>query len=739
MMRVKGQISMISIIIILSLIIFMTVLVMEFQNEIYRVEPIETKSMAISEILDNIRFDLKRVLSLIISNASRTYAFHPYLHNLTIFRENAIKYLHEWMLFISKKYDAIIQIRTPGASITIDNNEFEIPSGSIFKLYWYKLNSITLGFIEVSISIPKAGIYNKIINASISLYLSIVNVENEDNVTSIKFRVLIDNGVPLTDIRDINITILYPDFNYYWRRARIIGFKYLRNGLWEVNITPKVNLMGVTSSGNGVIPLRIYVMDWRGIVVSALTYTGIILRVDKNTPDRLYYYQGAYKVLERNDTPDEMYTIELDWNFNLHFLLNEIKLEIEEESEKPPPIPPIPVKQLRVYVSSNLEDWILCPFQCEYWRKISWHGHEIWIPISPANPAYWFNESCRLVFQVSFNNVSDKFRYIMITWMDDCDSDLIEWNTTLKFDYRLPDYKDVISDTFRVELIDIEHRVMRDYNYDYHGVAALGFREPNGSAFGPTNIHAFGTYISDEIRYLGRYRPYGKWEVFSKYIGEYSWASLPVRILIKLDTDKVGNVYAEGDIRDDYYDTIAITYIINGSKYMACLIHIYWKTSRSDYGSWMFASMGGGKPEYYMYLKLNENGIENVTRVYSYEDLYSHNEYDYPNYFCTHWGNGIGRAVFLSKTAVQALYNIGNPKFAVTKWAPGNMKQHSLEYQFNSLDDETTFNAGTYYSYWFVIYMYEAEDNYDEWLEAYKYLPMFIENYAPSIKLVKVN
>jgi len=46
--------------------------------------------------------------------------------------------------------------------------------------------------------------------------------------------------------------------------------------------------------------------------------------------------------------------------------------------------------------------------------------------------------------------------------------------------------------------------------------------------------------------------------------------------------------------------------------------------------------------------------------------------------------------------------------------------------------------VGTYYKYWFVIYMYQASNSWGEWKKAYAYSVMFLELYAPSIELVEV-
>ncbi|RLF17194.1 MAG: hypothetical protein DRN06_04230, partial [Thermoprotei archaeon] len=712
-----GQLTIMTVAILTLLLVSMLGVVMVYQREVYRAGGAEVKSIVVTEVLESVKSDLKRILALVMGNASRTYAFHPYMHNLTVFREAAMRNLYKWMALMGCEYGTVVDVKLAAANITLGGVEYPIPEGYMFKLYWYKPVAVTIGYVEARVSIPGTGIYNKTLDAYVGLYLKVVEVENVGSYTRVVVRALLDEGYPLTDIRRVELKVLYPDLSYYWREASIVNYSYLGRGLWELYIEPRVQPMGRTpSSPEGVIPLRIYVVDWRGIVVSALTYSSIALRVEKNTPEEVVYFDGSrYVTLYRTSTPDEVYTVELDWRFSLHFLLNEVPLS----GDTPPPIPPIPVKQLRVYTSVGGSHWRLAPFQTELWELRDWHGLEVWWPVAPADPAYWFNESCRLVFQVRYPRVEDYVRYVNITWESDCDADLVEWNTSLTFEYEPPDYKDVVSETFRLELIDEEHSVMRDYGYNYYGVAALGFRDPDGSAYGPTNIHAFGKWGSR----LGAWRPHGTWRVFYRYGGPYSWARLPVRIFVTLDSDRVGNVYT-GAVRSDYYDTLAIVYVINGSRYMACLVHVYWKYTKTDYGFWMFASMGGGRPSKYMYLKEREwwwGWRYNVSEEYSYAGWWwSHREYEYPNFFCTHWGSGIGRAVFLSRSAVSALYDVGgNPRFAVTKRAPDGRPQHSLEYEFKSLNNRVRVYSGTHYSYWFVVYMYGASDSWGEWRKAY--------------------
>ena len=54
----------------------------------------------------------------------------------------------------------------------------------------------------------------------------------------------------------------------------------------------------------------------------------------------------------------------------------------------------------------------------------------------------------------------------------------------------------------------------------------------------------------------------------------YSWIQAPIRIFAVLDTTLVGNVYASGDVRSDYYDTLAIVQVVSGTRYIPVITYI---------------------------------------------------------------------------------------------------------------------------------------------------------------------
>ena len=194
----RGQLSIITVTTLALLTVSMIAAIVLYQREVYRSEGAEAKSIAISEVLDSIRSDLKRLLALVMSNASRTYAFHPYYHNLTVFRAYAIPNVYLWTALLSTKYDAAAHIEFPEHNKTLFGRNYTIQENYMFKLYWYKPVAVSIGYVKATVSVPKAGIYNKTIDAYTGLSMNIEHVENVGSETKIRVRILAVSYTHLT-------------------------------------------------------------------------------------------------------------------------------------------------------------------------------------------------------------------------------------------------------------------------------------------------------------------------------------------------------------------------------------------------------------------------------------------------------------------------------------------------------------------------------------------------------------
>ena len=234
----------------------------------------------------------------------------------------------------------------------------------------------------------------------------------------------------------------------------------------------------------------------------------------------------------------------------------------------------------------------------------------------------------------------------------------------------------------------------------------------------------------------------------------YSWIKAPIRIFAVLNTELVGNVYEEGDVSSDYYDTLAIVQVVNGTRYIPVITYIYWKETRSGEGYWLADEMGRGVADWFLYLTAGLQTIDGTKREnWTYNSPFQWNEsprvecYRDPGIMLAHWTDredGLGRALVLNRAGVEALYRVGgsNARFCVTKFAPGETKEGSIEYAFWDYSEESKVQQGTTLRFWTVIFDFRGSgsgfSNYggrDMWKNAYIYAPMFLEKYAPSIKV----
>ena len=434
------------------------------------------------------------------------------------------------------------------------------------------------------------------------------------------------------------------------------------------------------------------------------------------------------------DTRYEVYTLEFAWNLNIYWL--GISLPKDQDLELPP-IPFIPIKQLRVNVSLDGTENTLekRPIQYEEWKTVNWHGVDIMVPLGMSDPQEDYKPTTRLVFQVKFPTKEVQSQIVAVWWEDDLDAEPEAYPTQIEY-ITGGNYKDVRHPLYDIEFVDLEHPQSRGYA-DYEGVAAFVMRDPaTDEAFGPYNLHAFDNYGS----WKGRYRPYGVWDVNYEYM-RYSWIKAPIRIFAILNTTLVGDVYDDTyDYWEGYYHTIAIVQIINGTRYIPIITYIYWSQTHRGYGYWLNLMMGRGYPEHFAYLH-NDTTIT----YFDIGDLRNNGTIEEPNpgFMITHWNSEMGRALIISNQAIRYLKSIKTDKARMAStyggWTP---YQGSIEYEFWSYSDEETVYEGTLLTYWSVIFDYKplggdgwltVSDIREGWKNAYIYAPMFLEDYAPMV------
>ncbi len=757
----RGQILLATSLIIAILLLSVVVMIYEA-----RLVYLKTRSIVIREAIASITADFKRALTHVLSLATRAYfnytRYEKMLskykeegltlynkHNFTVARQIGIKYLELWKTFITEAYVGY------GVQVSIESAERNLTRilgrprflkyGDLMKAFWYYPSSCSIIDAYLLLNLSNAGFYGWRSEVTVGLVLTIYpdyNASLEGNWTSIHIGVLYDSEVPYPYLTTRGRIEVYIPREAYWALAKIINITYIGNGEYIIQFKPYIEPLYDSLEDREYVPVLVVIEDHRGIVVEACSYTHIAFGIKRRIPTSLT--AGSSKITRPSNTAHEVYTLEFTWDLNIYWL--GIQLE-KENNLKLPPIPFMPIKQLRVNVTSDgtLETLKKRPVQYEEWRRVTWHGYKIWIPESLSDPQMDFSPKTRLVFQVKFPYLNVVKQLVTIWWEDDLDAEPEIYSSLITYIYD-DEHKDVRHPLYDVEFIDLEHPQSRGY-VNYHGVAALVMRDPvTDYAFGPYNIHAFGIYYSSGRYYLGKYRPYGTWEIYHNYL-RYTWIQAPIRIFAVLNTTLVGNVYVEnGDPHDDYYDTLIIVQIINDTRYIPILTYIYWKKSHSDYGYWLCMSMGRGLSEWFAYIdKFNSTG----NTPFNINEIQTVREEKYPNFMITYWrwqDEKIGRAIVLSRSGVQLLYSTAGssllPRFVSTKYGSGGELQGSIEYVFWDYNVYRSVYESTFLSYWTVIFDYnpqggsgwkEIVDPKNGWINAYIYAPMFLEDYSPIV------
>ena len=785
--------------ILVATVLIIGIVIMALLVNVYQMHALflRTRSPVVREVVAAVTADFKRALAAMLALATRAYfnytefsdfteRFGSYgmtmynRHNFTVARNVALAYLEYWRRSIIEAYG------TYGLQVSYELLRLDLSAElgrprsvqDLMKGYWYLPASGSYAYARLKLNLTVLGFYNWESDVFVGLTLVVrkAPLSSTATNTTIQITVRFDGDVDTSTYPPTArgypygnliargwVRIYYPEkdssgrYTGAWKLARIRDVTYLGMGNYSITFEPAVDVLTDPITGEQYAPLMVVVSDERGIVVEASTYNYLLLAIERRTPDVLIYYDssGNRQTLSRpGDISNEVYTLEMSSNLSLYWL--GWKLYVDPQL-KLPPFPYIPIKQIRVSITADGTLGTLAerPIQYENWTTTLWNGILVDVPVGLSDPQMDFVKgekyNTRLVFQVTFPTTSIRKQYVMLWWHDDLDAQPAAYPTQIKY-VKTGDLecrsscKDVWHPLYDVEFVDAEHPQSRLY-VDYRGVAALVLRDPwTDDAFGPYNLHAFDMYGSN----LGRYRPYGTWQVYYSYM-RYSWIQAPIRIFAVLNTTSVGNVYAYGDVRSDYYDTLAIVQIVNGTRYIPVITYIYWKNSRSGNGYWMATEMGRGVADWFLYLTAGLQAVGGVTRRnWTYNSPFQWREtpsvecFSDPGIMLTHWSSssGIGRALVLNWAGVNALRSIGGTyaRFCTTKYAPGGTRQGSVEYVFWTYDDERTISQGTRLSFWTVIFDYRGSGpgflslgSSDMWKNAYIYAPMFLEGYAPRV------
>ncbi|AKG38776.1 hypothetical protein MA03_05135 [Infirmifilum uzonense] len=780
---------------VVAAVLIIGLLVMSILVTVYEAHTLflTTRSPVVRETVGAITADFKRAIAAMLALATRAYFNYSEFtdftdrfggfgvsaynrHNFTVARIAAKTYLEYWRQSIMKAYGEY------GAQVSYQLLELNLSQelgrprsvNNLMKGYWYLPVSGSYAYAKLKLNLTALGFYNW--ESDVFVGLTVTVYRNPVSVTASNVTIILNvrqdgdldysrnppsvRGAPYGRLITSGwVRIYYPEkdaqgrYTGAWRQARIKDITYGGMGNYSITFEPAVDVLTDPLTKEQYVPIMVVVSDERGIIVEASTYKYIVFSIQRNTPDTLVYYDssGQKQTLNRpSDISNEVYTLEMSSNLSFYWL--NTKLQIDPNL-KLPPFPYIPIKQIRVNTTLRGTNDVLNerPIQYENWTTTIWRLANIPVnlPVGLSDPQMDFvrgdKYNTRLVFQVKFPSTSIKQQLVALWWKDDLDAQPAAYPTQITYIWDST-HKDIMHPLYDVELVDLEHPQSRGY-LDYEGVAAAVLRDPQTDfAFGPYNLHAFDTYGSS----LGRYRPYGVWKVYYSYL-RYSWIQAPIRIFALLNTTFVGNVYASGDVRSDYYATLSILSVVNGTRYVPVLTYVYWMNNQDGEGYWLATEMGRGVADWFLYLTAGLQAISNVklqNRTYNSPFPWRSDPpvecYPDPGIMLAHWSwsGDLGRALILNWNGVQKLYSVGgsDARFCTTKYAPGGTKQGSIEYVFWPSDVERTVNKGTLVAFWNVIFDFRSSGpgfgtypGSDAWKNAYIYASMFLENYAPKV------
>ena len=748
----KGQIIVTTVLIIAVLLL--SVIVSLYET---RLVYLKTRSVVVREVVGSITADFERALAHVLALATRAYfnytRYEKMLskykeegltlenkHNFTIAREIGFKYLELWKTFIMESYSGYgVEVDYEATEKDLKvylNRPRKIGEGQLMKGFWYYPFSASIINAKLRLNLTNVGFYGWVSEVTTGLFLKIhddFNVSPTENWTEIVIGVLYDDGVPYPYLLTKGTVEVYVPVRERWTKTDIIDVTYLGNGNYSIKFRPYIEPIYDPVYNKEIVPVLVVIGDDRGILVEACSYDHITFKVKRSVPDNIQL--SGYTINRPYNTVHEVYTLELAWDLNIYWLGMRLQKQADLQL---PPIPFMPIKQLRVNVSidNTINTLKKRPIQYEDWINTTWHGQNVLFPKSLSDPQEDYGPTTRLVFQVRFPNLDIDEQYVVIWWEDDLDVQPEVYPTQIEY-LTESGYKDVRHPLYDIEFVDLEHPQSRNYA-NYEGVAAIVVRDPvNDATFGPYNLHAFDEYDG----WKARYRPYGTWFVNYEYM-RYSWIKAPIRIFAILNTTLVGDVYDDTfNYWDNYYDTLCIVQIVNGTRYIPVITFIYWKNTFKGYGYWLNLMMGRGFPKHFVYLH-NDSTIT----YFSIADLEKAGtiEERNPGYMITHWNATMGRALVISDEAIELLKSIGgsNSRMASTYggWTP---YQGSIEYEFWSYRKEEKIYAGTLSKYWSVIFDYlplggepgwlSLSNEKEGWKNAIIYAPMFVESYAPII------
>jgi hypothetical protein len=362
-MNNKGQFTIIAALFVA--IILIATVIMTYSS--IRNSPIQNEAQILSAI-DETMLALKQVLGFTVGYYGSVLQVTG---NNTYAKELAMGYFQSGLAHIANMHPEW------GASFTVNKDDINMTT------YWFTNSSYSAASLKINYSLTGLGIYGLTYETSCKLTVDIKNVTDNQAVVAVKK----DEGESIINLgKDSFKFYRYIYVNSTWVPVSPqydTSIEAYADGTYVINMTdPALSEVDPYS-------YILQVQDQRGLVVVASSFSRYVCELNWNNT--------LYEPLK--NAADATIVVELLQNGTMRWLGQNLQLTTQTK-----PIPPIPVKAIRVNQTINGVNQEV-PFQIEDWAS------DYKVPLGLSNNASIFSSRNMLVFLVNPNVTK-----VMIWW-----------------------------------------------------------------------------------------------------------------------------------------------------------------------------------------------------------------------------------------------------------------------------------------------------------------------------------
>ncbi|MEM2405824.1 MAG: hypothetical protein QXR05_11880, partial [Candidatus Methanomethylicia archaeon] len=400
--------------------------------------------------------------------------------------------------------------------------------------------------------------------------------------------------------------------------------------------------------------LILWIRDERGILVEAYSYYLISYEIKEQAiPKPLSQsYQPPY--------PYQTYVFELKPDGKMLWFNSSLKA-----SGNMPPIPPVFVKQLRVFTTINgaytkPPIYSEAPYQVERWEAEASYPYPEFeaererFGVHRSENGYTYEN--RLVFMVNYTMsssifIDDTVQRVNITWIDDCDTPPATYYISITPEDIIVDSKKIPSAVISTNIYKLQ--IVSQSGFSHYVDWSVSFK--NNIYHVEYQFHGVGYVRYDDGWWEPHYLPSGDWTIVTG----------PVRAVCFRRNNTVENSPDEEIIEEGYFSNEMVILIPYNVKYWTLYANIVWRHPLTDRRYFnLFSMISGTKSDYdgqspspritsWAYLKSN-NMIESGNygaRGYTREFK------DY-SYWIAQYKSNFGSAIFLTDQTLKLIQEL---------------------------------------------------------------------------------